>query len=129
MNPTATFKDAPLPDYRAALERARVVFVELAGRAAGRLKSSCGATASRIAAKRRAAQESGLSVEGRVSLGPKKSVVLVHCHGRHYLIASAGDTIAPILEVLPVTSKKMPVGKSSQTGSKLEGPGRKARGQ
>jgi flagellar biogenesis protein FliO len=40
-----------------------------------------------------------LAVEARVAIGPKKSLVLVRCHGRRFLIASAGDTIGPVIEV------------------------------
>jgi flagellar biogenesis protein FliO len=40
-----------------------------------------------------------LAVEDRVTLGPKKALLLVRCHGRRFLIATAGDTIGPIMEV------------------------------
>lgn len=50
-----------------------------------------------------------LAVEDRVSLGPKKSLVLVRCQGQRFLIASAGDTIGPIIEVAaPKSSRRAP---------------------
>lgn len=90
------------PALRLALDRARIVFEQCAARTAVGAKRIYEITTERLAAKRQIARESGLAVEGRVTLGPKKSLVLVHCHGRRYLIASAGDTVAPIVEVLPV---------------------------
>jgi len=40
-----------------------------------------------------------LHLESRVSLGPKKSLVLVNCCGRRVLLAIAGDAITPVMEV------------------------------
>lgn len=40
-----------------------------------------------------------LRLEARVSLGPKKSLVLVHCQGRQLLLAVAGDSITPLMEM------------------------------
>ncbi len=51
---------------------------------------------------RTADSETALKIEARVALGPKKSITLVACCGRHYLVASAGEQIAPIVEVLPL---------------------------
>jgi hypothetical protein len=121
MNPVTTSQTPAIPDYSVARERARAVLMEVVTRAAVRVESLYRMAASGLAAKRHAARESGLSVEGRVNLGPKKSLVLVHCHGRRYLIASAGDTMAPILEVLPVASQKAAVArKPSQARSTAE---------
>ncbi len=40
-----------------------------------------------------------LHLESRVSLGPKKSLVLVNCCGKRVLLAIAGDAITPVMEV------------------------------
>ena len=40
-----------------------------------------------------------LCVEARLSLGAKKSLVLVNCQGRQVLLALSGDTVAPVLEL------------------------------
>ena len=53
---------------------------------------------SRFASKA-GADDRPLAVEDRLIIGPKKSLVLVRCHGRRFLIASAGDAVGPILEV------------------------------
>ena len=45
-----------------------------------------------------------LAVEDRVTIGPKKSLVVVRCHGRRFLIATCGDTIGPVIEVTPALS-------------------------
>ena len=42
-----------------------------------------------------------LVVEERVAIGPKKSLVLVRCRGQRFLVATAGDTIGPVIEVGP----------------------------
>ena len=42
---------------------------------------------------------SGLRIEERLHLGPKKSLLLVNCHGRRFLVATAGETIASLIEV------------------------------
>ena len=43
-----------------------------------------------------------LSVEERVAIGPKKTLMLVNCAGRRFLVATAGDAIAPMIEVRPL---------------------------
>lgn len=40
-----------------------------------------------------------LAVEERVGLGPKKALMVVRCHGQRFLVATAGDTVGPILEL------------------------------
>jgi flagellar biogenesis protein FliO len=50
-------------------------------------------------------QESSLRVEERLNLGPKKALLLVSCYGRHFLVATAGETIAPLIEVEPRDEK------------------------
>jgi flagellar biogenesis protein FliO len=52
-----------------------------------------------------ATQESSLRIEERLNLGPKKALLLVNCHGRRFLVATAGDTIAPLIEVDPCDEK------------------------
>lgn len=49
--------------------------------------------------KARAGAESPLRVEGRISLGPKKSLVLVECRGRQVLLAVSGDAVTPVMEL------------------------------
>jgi hypothetical protein len=48
---------------------------------------------------RAAAAETPLRAEARLSLGPKKSLVLVNCCGRRVLLGIAGDAIVPLGEV------------------------------
>ncbi|MGA8529612.1 MAG: flagellar biosynthetic protein FliO [Acidobacteriaceae bacterium] len=55
--------------------------------------------------KARAGAESPLQVEGRISLGAKKSLVLVNCRGREVLLAVSGDAVTPVME-LPRRSQK-----------------------
>jgi flagellar biogenesis protein FliO len=52
----------------------------------------------------RSGGEAALRVEGRISLGAKKSLVLVDCRGRQVLLAVTGDAITPVME-LPRTRK------------------------
>lgn len=46
-----------------------------------------------------ASAESPLRIEARLSLGPKKSLALVDCHGRRVLLALSGDAIVPVLQI------------------------------
>jgi flagellar biogenesis protein FliO len=46
--------------------------------------------------------ERALVLEDRIALGPKKSLAVVRCHGRRFLVASAGDTVGPLIEVTPL---------------------------
>ncbi len=47
-----------------------------------------------------------LRVEARLSLGAKKSLVLVNCRGRQVLLALSGDVVSPVLELgAPVAPK------------------------
>jgi flagellar biogenesis protein FliO len=43
-----------------------------------------------------------LLIEERIAIGPKKTLLLVNCAGRRFLVATAGDTIAPLVEVQPL---------------------------
>ncbi len=45
------------------------------------------------------AAERALAVEERVTIGPKKSLLVVRCHGQRFLVATAGDTIGPLVEI------------------------------
>jgi flagellar biogenesis protein FliO len=47
----------------------------------------------------RATQQGALRIEERLQFGPKKTLLLVSCHGRRFLVATAGETIAPLIEV------------------------------
>jgi hypothetical protein len=48
-------------------------------------------------------QSSGrlLAIEERISIGPKKTLMLVSCAGRRFLVATASETVGPLIEVLP----------------------------
>lgn len=46
-----------------------------------------------------ACAERALAVEERVTIGPKKSLMVVRCHGQRFLIGVAGDAIGPVIEV------------------------------
>jgi flagellar biogenesis protein FliO len=45
--------------------------------------------------------ERALAVEDRVAIGPKKALIVVRCHGQRFLVATAGDTVGPFLEIAP----------------------------
>jgi hypothetical protein len=45
------------------------------------------------------AGELPIRLEGRLSLGPKKSLVLVNCRGKSVLLALGSEGITPIMEV------------------------------
>jgi hypothetical protein len=47
------------------------------------------------------AGEMPIRLEGRLSLGPKKSLVLVNCRGKSVLLALGTESITPIMEVPP----------------------------
>lgn len=47
------------------------------------------------------ATERVLAVEERVSIGPKKMLVLIRCHNQRFLVATAGDTVGPMIEIAP----------------------------
>ena len=57
--------------------------------------------------KTRSGGEEVLRVAGRISLGPKKSLVLVECRGRQVLLAMSGDAVTPVME-LPRPRKAKP---------------------
>jgi Flagellar biosynthesis protein, FliO len=55
-----------------------------------------------------------LALDGKLSLGPKKTLFLVNCKGRQFLVATGAETIASMVEVLPVET--VPAGdRSSET--------------
>ena len=45
------------------------------------------------------ASEMPIRLEGRLNLGPKKSLVLVNCRGKSVLLAMGSEVITPIMEV------------------------------
>lgn len=47
------------------------------------------------------AAERVLAVEERILIGPKKTLVLVRCHNLQFLVATAGDSVGPIIEIAP----------------------------
>ena len=47
-----------------------------------------------------------LQLEARMSLGAKKSLVLVQCCGKRVLLAVSGDTIAPVMEIPKAARRK-----------------------
>jgi len=58
-------------------------------------------------AKAKSRGDAALRVAGRISLGPKKSLVLVECRGRQVLLAVSGDAVTPVME-LPRSRKAKP---------------------
>jgi flagellar biogenesis protein FliO len=42
-----------------------------------------------------------ISIEERMEIGPKKTLMLVNCAGRRFLLATTGDSIAPLGEIRP----------------------------
>jgi flagellar biogenesis protein FliO len=58
-----------------------------------------------------------LAVEDRVVLGPKKSLVVVRCHGQHFLVAVSADAVGPMIEVArPKVARKNPTAMARRTG-------------
>ncbi len=49
-------------------------------------------------------QKNALTISGRVSLGPKKSLVLVEVRGQSFLVAMSGDS-TPALMAVPESSQ------------------------
>lgn len=55
------------------------------------------------------AGEIPIRLEGRLNLGPKKSLVLVNCRGKSVLLAMGSEVITPIMEVpMPRRRKREP---------------------
>lgn len=44
-------------------------------------------------------QKAALTISGRVSLGPKKSLVLVEVHGQSILVAMSGDSTPALMAI------------------------------
>jgi hypothetical protein len=40
-----------------------------------------------------------LFIEGRLTFGPKKQLLLVSCHGKRFLMASSADSVTSLVEV------------------------------
>jgi hypothetical protein len=49
-----------------------------------------------------------LVLEDRVAIGPKKSLVVVRCHGQRFLVATAGDTIGPLIKLAAPRARRAP---------------------
>ena len=49
-----------------------------------------------------------LVLEERVAIGPKKSLIVVRCHGQRFLVATAGDTIGPLIEIAAPRPRRSP---------------------
>ena len=60
-----------------------------------------------------------LFIEERLVIGPKKTLILVNCVGRHFLLATAADVITPMGEVLPLTESNYRA--ESPTASRQQG--------
>lgn len=56
--------------------------------------------------------EAPLRLESRVTLGPKKSLVLVNCCGKRVLLAVSADTVVPVMEIPAV--RRRPAGGTAQ---------------
>lgn len=50
-------------------------------------------------ARNAASAERVLAVEERVAIGPKKSLIVVRCHGQRFLVGTTGDAIGPVIEI------------------------------
>ena len=55
-----------------------------------------------------ASAERRLHIEERLTIGPKKTLMLVNCAGRHFLVATSAETIAPIIEIRPLDEDGSP---------------------
>jgi flagellar biogenesis protein FliO len=53
-----------------------------------------------------------LRVEARLSLGAKKSLVLVNCRGHQVLLALSGDTVSPVLQLAAPAAPKTRKGRT-----------------
>jgi len=56
------------------------------------------------------ATEMPIRLEGRLNLGPKKSLVLVNCRGKSVLLALGTEVITPIMEVPPHRRRRRETG-------------------
>ena len=66
----------------------------------------------------KAGGEALLRVEARLSLGPKKQLMLVNCCGKKVLLAVSGESIATVLEVDgPRKALRMEAGRTGSDGT------------
>ena len=66
----------------------------------------------------KAGSEAPLRVEARLSLGPKKQLMLVNCCGKKVLLAVSGESIATVLEVDgPRKALRMEAGRTGSDGT------------
>jgi flagellar biogenesis protein FliO len=47
-----------------------------------------------------------LKVEERLSIGPKKSLLIVYCRGERFLVASGAENISSVLPLSPSKSRR-----------------------
>lgn len=68
------------------------------------------------------ASQGALRVESRMSLGPKKSLVLVNCRGREVLLAVSGDSITAVMDMGEPSAgtKKIPGTRRLATSARKE---------
>lgn len=50
-------------------------------------------------ARRQLGGGSGLRIEEKLSLGPKKTLFLVNCRGKQFLVAAGADSVTQMVEV------------------------------
>lgn len=62
-----------------------------------------------------------LLIEERLAIGPKKTLMVVNCHGRRFLLATAGDMIAPLIEIQLIDEKSHGETRASQRRRKAGG--------
>lgn len=60
-------------------------------------------------------QKNALTVSGRVSLGPKKSLVLVEVRGQSFLVAMSGDSTPAVVAVPENAQPEQAIVKKRQT--------------
>lgn len=86
--------DAPLPDFAERSPLARL------------LRNGLGALTRKFT-HAASSGERALAVEDRVAIGPKKSLLVVRCHDRRFLVATTADSIGPVLEIAgPKTARR-----------------------
>lgn len=70
----------------------------------------------RFLARPRAASESLLRIEEKVSLGSKKMLFVVHCDGRRFLVATGAETVTSPIELLPERTSQLFSNHGKSTG-------------
>jgi hypothetical protein len=83
--------------------------IERHGRLAGLLARRRIASLTRVILERLLPAPSSdrrLSIEERIAIGPKQTLLLVNCIGRHFLMATAGNSVTSIIEVQPMINER-----------------------